>query len=131
MRSLTNYLLLFTLHLTSQFYTAHATPPDLVSILKPGAKVYRAVTGGELAYVDRYVVGSRPPPYLPIAGDFAKYGAFYTFATVQEALEWGMHVSGFYYKKPSDMIKNPEYIHKFHIIELEYDPGVLNPTTKL
>ncbi|PPR05058.1 hypothetical protein CVT24_010190 [Panaeolus cyanescens] len=130
MRSLTSYLLLFTLYFTSLFYTAHANPPDLVSVLKPGAKVYRAVTGGELPYADRYVVGNPPPPYLPIAGDFAKYGAFYTFATLKEAFEWGMHMSGFYYKKPSDHIKNPDHIHKFYIIELEYNPGVLNPTTK-
>ncbi|PPQ85096.1 hypothetical protein CVT24_012094 [Panaeolus cyanescens] len=130
MRSLPNFIFLFALYFTSLFFTAHATPPALKTVLSPGAIVYRVVTGGELAYIDSYVAGSQPPHYLPIAGDFAKYGALYTFATLQEALEWGMHVSGFYYKQPSDHIKHAEYIYNFYIVEMKYDPKDLKPTTK-
>ncbi|PPQ76712.1 hypothetical protein CVT24_010895 [Panaeolus cyanescens] len=131
MKSFSSYILLFALYFTSLFYTTYATnPPDLRSVLRKGEKVYRTVTRGELANEANYVVGQKPPEFFPIAGDFAKYGAFYTFATLQEALEWGMHMSGFYYKKPSDHIKNPAYIHNFYLIELTYDPKDLNPTTK-
>lgn len=41
---------------------------------------YRAVTGGELAYIHNYQAGHHPATYMPVPGDFAHGGALYVFA---------------------------------------------------
>ncbi|PPR01770.1 hypothetical protein CVT24_001810 [Panaeolus cyanescens] len=129
--NLSTFIPLLTLFFTSLICTVNANnPPDLKSVLKPGARVFRAVTTGELQYISGYVKGQQPPPYIEISSDFAKYGAFYTFATPEEAIDWGLSLSGYHHQKPSDFIKHKEWIHKFFIVELEYDPKNLKPTHK-
>ncbi|KAJ3892373.1 hypothetical protein GG344DRAFT_64622 [Lentinula edodes] len=52
---------------------------------------YRAVTHpqemNQMAHP--HIVGSHPPPFPQIAGDFSAHGGYYMFASREEALYWG------------------------------------------
>ncbi|PPQ64044.1 hypothetical protein CVT24_008857 [Panaeolus cyanescens] len=89
------YFLLIIFHL-SAICAVHATPGPLRPAIRQGLQVYRAVTRGELPFINNYVVGQPPPLPLPIAGDFGRNGGIYVFTSFSEAVDWARHKSGYY-----------------------------------
>ncbi|KAJ4471029.1 hypothetical protein C8J55DRAFT_608027 [Lentinula edodes] len=82
---------------------------------------YRAVTHPqEMNQMDHpHIVGSHPPPFPQIAGDFSAHGGYYMFASREEALYWGNSFAALSSGR------------KFMIVELTYHAQALVPSSSI